>query len=185
MKCNEVRERLPSFLDGGLAPEAEVGVARHLVECAGCRDDEVLLMGSWEMLGAWGDVEPSEGLTDRIMGQVRAEQAKVVPLTRSPRWHVAANWRRTAAGLAAAVLVACMLLLTNTTSVVRDGPVVDEMVSTWDAGSEVVVFEGMPQYVASSADSVVVPSILYDPSDPRHRGTEDDMLEEIIADQNG
>ena len=185
MKCNDVRERLPFFLDGGLAPEAMAGVARHLAECAGCRDEEALLTESWEMLGAWGDIEPSEGLTDRIMAQVRAEQVKVVPLTRPSRWHVAANWRRAATGLAAAFLVACMLLLTNTTSVVRDGPVVDEMVSTWDAGSEVVVFEGMPQYVASSGDSVVVPSILYEPSDPRHRGTEDDMLEEIIADQNG
>lgn len=185
MNCSEVVERLPALLEGELSPEAEQAVRLHLSACMACREEEHALVGAWDVLGDWEDLEPSADLTERIMARVRLDEAVVVPLGR-PRWQGALHrWGRRVAALAATFLLVCGLSLTMTGPGGRDGGALDDMLASWDGGSDVVLIDRMPQYVASGVEGLVVPSILYEPADPRHRGTEDDFLEEIIADQNG
>jgi anti-sigma factor RsiW len=182
--CRDFRERLPDYQEGGLPGDEREALVRHLAECSLCRSEEAQLRRTWEMLEAWSDLEPSEDLVPAILQRVKSEVRPCSLVFRpSPRtrdWIRLGRW----AAAAAVLLLVSLFVLSNTSSVRRDAPVIEDMVSSWDAGQSVEIIDQMPHYVALDREHQV-PGAFFEPDDPRHRVPDDDMLEEIIIDQNG
>jgi predicted anti-sigma-YlaC factor YlaD len=80
-RCEIVRERLPDFVGGRLAPSDAVEVQAHLGECTECRD-EAALVG---LLYAARPAAPAV-LAPRIEGAARAPRGRAY----HPWWGVAA-----------------------------------------------------------------------------------------------
>ena len=80
-RCEIVRERLPDFVGGRLAPSDAVEVQAHLGECTECRD-EAALVG---LLYAARPAAPAT-LARRIEGAARAPRGRAY----HPWWGVAA-----------------------------------------------------------------------------------------------
>jgi predicted anti-sigma-YlaC factor YlaD len=103
MKCDEARTRIDDYVDGELPPQARDEVARHLRECAACREDEqgvrALLV---ETAALPRELQPERDLWPGIAERMRA----VVPFPR-PR----ARFQPLTL-LAAALLIALSSLVT-------------------------------------------------------------------------
>ena len=80
-RCEIVRERLPDFVGGRLAPSDAVEVQAHLGECTECRDEAALV----ELLYAARPAAPAI-LAPRIEGAARAPRGRAY----HPWWGVAA-----------------------------------------------------------------------------------------------
>lgn len=57
--CAQVEELLPAYDEGDLTQEEARRLERHLQACPACRQGLAELRSSWELLGAWKDVEPA------------------------------------------------------------------------------------------------------------------------------
>ena len=57
--CAQVEELLPAYEDGDLAVDEVRRLERHLQSCTACRQVLADLRSSWEILGAWKDLEPA------------------------------------------------------------------------------------------------------------------------------
>jgi hypothetical protein len=104
MKCDDVRTRIDDFVDGELAPSTRDEVARHLSQCAACRDDE---QGVRALLAATAarprELTPGRELWPGISERMRV----VVPFPRP-----AARFQPLALVAAAALLIALSSLVT-------------------------------------------------------------------------
>ncbi|HWG50463.1 MAG TPA: HEAT repeat domain-containing protein [Candidatus Acidoferrales bacterium] len=112
MKCEEVAQLLPDYLQGGAAAEQAAGVREHIVECASCQADADM----WQRLGTLPDQQPGTALRSRFDALLQSyqegrwekanlakEHGKFLDL------HALAYWIRTPAVSVAwaAVLVLC------------------------------------------------------------------------------
>lgn len=90
MNCLSVRELLPEFAVGVLAPQERAGIERHLRWCAGCRR-EAGELGHAAATFAFvlPPAQPTPGLVDRVVASVR--RAAGAPGTRRRLRAVAAS----------------------------------------------------------------------------------------------
>jgi hypothetical protein len=90
MDHDELRKKLPEYLEGELNPEEKALMDRHLRSCEACRAE----LGELEKTVAWirdlGDVEPPPWLSLKVMARIKEEawRKKGVAgwLRRSRRW---------------------------------------------------------------------------------------------------
>jgi anti-sigma factor RsiW len=102
--CDEVREQLPEHLLGTLDPATDVAVGAHLRGCTACRRDMVALAdGVSTFAAAAHDVDPPEGLRDRVLGVLEEEWAATPPGD-APHRRGAWAWRAAAAAALVAAL---------------------------------------------------------------------------------
>ena len=101
MKCEQIGDLLPDYLQGGLGAEQNEIVELHLAQCGNCRDEVAV----WKKLGQVPVEEPSTELRMRFEAMLHAYQtgrsdratANVERATRSPGWSIW-NWLRTPVG---------------------------------------------------------------------------------------
>jgi len=106
MDCRKIEPQLSPYLDGELLPAEAAEVKNHLVRCAHCsREYELLLHISGALQqSARLEIPAPSGFTAALMERINNE-AKVVSLPQKRRW-LNDHWRQTAAGVAAAIMVA-------------------------------------------------------------------------------
>jgi anti-sigma-K factor RskA len=102
MERTDVHELSAAYALDALDADERRAFEEHLGECERCRAAVAEFWGTAALL-AYGApaAAPSPGLRDRVLNQVRAERAVVVPLRRRPRLVLGA-----ASGLAAAAAIA-------------------------------------------------------------------------------
>ena len=71
MKCNKIERFLPAFLVGGLSGERRDAVARHLRDCAECRQELAALRADESILRSAEAPEAPAWLATRVMAEVR------------------------------------------------------------------------------------------------------------------
>src|SRR5580704_10642337 len=70
MKCEEIGELLPDYLQGSLKAEQDNLVEQHLVECADCREEVVI----WKKLSLLPVEKPSPESRERFEAMLQAYQ---------------------------------------------------------------------------------------------------------------
>src|SRR5260370_41123274 len=70
MKCEEIAELLPDYLQEGLAAERKSVVERHLENCLECRE----VAGLWRKLALIPDERPSAASRERFEAMLQAYQ---------------------------------------------------------------------------------------------------------------
>ncbi len=70
MKCEEIGELLPDYLQGRLDSDLAVQVEKHLAGCAECREEAAL----WESLALLPEEQPSAALADRFKAMLESYQ---------------------------------------------------------------------------------------------------------------
>jgi anti-sigma-K factor RskA len=70
MKCEEIGELLPDYLQGGLRAEQDALVEKHIVECADCREDVAI----WKKLSQLPVEKPSAEARERFEAMLQAYQ---------------------------------------------------------------------------------------------------------------
>jgi len=70
MKCEEIAERLPDYLQEGLGAEQKKIVERHLENCVECRE----VAGLWKKLALIPDEQPSAAGRERFEAMLQAYQ---------------------------------------------------------------------------------------------------------------
>lgn len=70
MKCEQIGELLPDYLQGSLDAEQEGVVEQHLMECADCRDEVAI----WKKLAILPMEQPSEASRERFEAMLQAYQ---------------------------------------------------------------------------------------------------------------
>ena len=89
MKCEQIAELLPDYLEGSLHPDQRRDVEAHLKECANC-SEEVLL---WQKLSLLPVDEPSPRSRARFEAMLQAYQAgRSNQPGSSPEWRKRASW---------------------------------------------------------------------------------------------
>jgi hypothetical protein len=89
MKCEQIAELLPDYLEGSLHPDQRRDVEAHLAECANC-SEEVLL---WQKLSLLPVDEPSPRSRARFEAMLQAYQAgRSNQPGSSPEWRKRASW---------------------------------------------------------------------------------------------
>jgi len=77
MKCAEIHPNLPAFVLGGLEPEEDVEVRRHLASCSDCRRElEELRKVNRALEAAPSPADPPRHLKDEILSQVRTAEER-------------------------------------------------------------------------------------------------------------
>jgi len=70
MKCEEIGELLPDYLQGNLKAEQDDLVEKHIAECADCREDVAI----WKKLSLLPVEQPSAGSRERFEAMLHAYQ---------------------------------------------------------------------------------------------------------------
>jgi anti-sigma-K factor RskA len=100
MKCEEIGELLPDYLQGSLKAEQDNLVEQHIAECGDCREEVAI----WKKLSLLPVEQPSAGSRERFEAMLRAYQTgrndKVTGVERSKRGSVW-NWLRSPVGAVA------------------------------------------------------------------------------------
>jgi anti-sigma-K factor RskA len=100
MKCEEIGELLPDYLQGSLKAEQDNLVEQHIAECGDCREEVAI----WKKLSLLPVEQPSAGSRERFEAMLRAYQTgrndKVTGVERSKRGSVW-NWLHSPVGAVA------------------------------------------------------------------------------------
>jgi anti-sigma-K factor RskA len=100
MKCEEIGELLPDYLQGSLKAEQDDLVEQHIAECGDCREEVAI----WKKLSLLPVEQPSAGSRERFEAMLRAYQTgrndKAAGVERSKRGSVW-NWLRSPVGAVA------------------------------------------------------------------------------------
>lgn len=106
MTCHLCRDRLTELLEGELAPEAERATRAHLAQCSECARAFAQMQAVVTALHGLPEVEPPEGLRERL---------RAIPVVAAPP-HVG-GWRRVRYVVAtvAAAAAALLMIWTGTT----------------------------------------------------------------------
>jgi anti-sigma-K factor RskA len=113
MRCADISPNLPAFVLGGMEPEEEAEIRRHLATCPVCRDElEEFSKVNRALQAAPPPAEPPGHLKEEILARVRAEQ---LSLSDEAAPSVSARYRSrysrlAIAGVAAAALVAMVAI---------------------------------------------------------------------------
>jgi len=70
MKCEEIGELLPDYLQGSLKAEQDDFVERHIAECGDCREEVAV----WKKLSLLPVEQPSKGSRERFEAMLQAYQ---------------------------------------------------------------------------------------------------------------
>src|SRR5580704_6591476 len=70
MKCEEIGELLPDYLQGSLKAEQDGLVERHIAECGDCREEVAI----WKKLSLLPVEQPSTGSRERFEAMLEAYQ---------------------------------------------------------------------------------------------------------------
>src|SRR5277367_5954737 len=101
MKCEEIGELLPDYLQGSLKAEQDALVETHIAECADCREDVAV----WKKLSLLPVEKPSADARERFEAMLQAYQtgrndkasARAERGTRGSLW----SWLRSPVGAVA------------------------------------------------------------------------------------
>lgn len=115
MKCEELGELLPDYIQGDLAADQRILVEQHLKECAQCADEVNL----WNKLTLLPELEPNPRMRARFTGMLEAYQEGQAARSRNGReWYrklagilFGGVWRAPVSGLVWAVLFLAIGLL--------------------------------------------------------------------------
>src|SRR5258708_29461955 len=112
MKCEQIAEWIPDYLQGALPSEQRSQVESHLEECAECKQDVLL----WQQLATLPQQQPSPALRTRFNAMLesyeegRWEKSSLAAEGRKASWYASlGNWFRMPA--MAGVAWACVFLL--------------------------------------------------------------------------
>lgn len=101
MKCEEIGELLPDYLQGSLKAEQDGLVEQHLVECADCREEVVI----WKKLSLLPVEKPSAESRERFEAMLQAYQTgrndKASAGFARPKRATVWNWLRSPVGAVA------------------------------------------------------------------------------------
>ncbi|HEX4604846.1 MAG TPA: zf-HC2 domain-containing protein [Candidatus Angelobacter sp.] len=112
MKCEEIGDLLPDYLQGRLSSELAAEVEKHLVDCAACGEEAVL----WKNLALLPEEQPSPALESRFKAMLESYQegrweknslAAEKTKTPAPMLWGLGNWRQLPA---AGIVWACLFL---------------------------------------------------------------------------
>lgn len=112
MKCEEIGELLPDYLQGRLNSDQTAEVEKHLAGCATCNEEAAL----WKKLALLPEEQPSSGLQSRFKAMLDSYQegrwektnlAKEKSKTPAPMLWGLGNWRQLPA---AGIVWACLFL---------------------------------------------------------------------------
>ncbi len=81
MECEQVRDRLVTFLPVGQKARWPEPVFRHLEDCASCRAERESLSRTWALLGRLPEAAPRKEVERRLMRRIRLEVLKESVLT--------------------------------------------------------------------------------------------------------
>ncbi len=76
MRCNEIENRLPAYLENLLSPEDREAITGHLSSCHRCSRAFAGLKRAEALVHGLGEVEPPPFFEQRIMSRVREEAGK-------------------------------------------------------------------------------------------------------------
>lgn len=104
MKCEQIAELLPDYLQGSLSPDQYRAVEAHIVECADCSEEVAV----WKKLSLLPVEQPSPMSRVRFEAMLQAYQAGrwnqpadgSSPIKRAPSWNLF-HWLRSPLGAAA------------------------------------------------------------------------------------
>lgn len=105
MQCERARELASRELDGHLDANERSALASHQASCAACAEASADQARLRDQVAALGREAAPSSLRKRVMQEL-AETRPEVARPRLPRWHEA---RIAPAGLAAAVIIACLV----------------------------------------------------------------------------
>jgi anti-sigma-K factor RskA len=101
MKCEEIGELLPDYLQGSLKAEQDDLVEQHIAECGDCREEVAI----WKKLSLLPVEQPSAGSRERFEAMLRAYQTgrndKASAGFERPKRAAAWNWLRSPVGAVA------------------------------------------------------------------------------------
>jgi anti-sigma factor RsiW len=90
MKCEQIAELLPDYLQGSLGPDQHYTVEAHLTQCTGCAEEVAL----WKKLSLLPIEQPSAASRARFESMLQAYQAgRSSQPERNPKWKEhASSW---------------------------------------------------------------------------------------------
>ena len=74
MKCREIKQLSPEYIQGELKSDIQTRVQSHLNACPGCRKEFLLMEETWRMLGEIEDIEPAPGYISRFWADVESRR---------------------------------------------------------------------------------------------------------------
>ena len=88
MRCQKVRKKLSAFIDNELDGAMRVKLEEHLRECFSCRQELRLLSQTWEVLGIWEKIEPSDNFEAKFWQRVKekVKERELKPRARLFQW---------------------------------------------------------------------------------------------------
>ena len=75
MKCEDLKNLIPDFLEGALDPNQEEGFRQHLGICEECQAQLADYEHDWELLGEWQEAEPDAGYVSRFWTRISQQKS--------------------------------------------------------------------------------------------------------------
>jgi anti-sigma factor RsiW len=73
MECDNIREKLSSYIDGIIPPEERMLIDEHLKTCERCNESLADLKKTLEYVQNLEDIEPPAWTTQKVMERIKAE----------------------------------------------------------------------------------------------------------------
>jgi anti-sigma factor RsiW len=74
MKCEDLKNLIPEYLQGDLEQFDLDEISSHLFNCPNCREELELFEKSWSLLDSWEEISPSPGFQSAVMREIRKER---------------------------------------------------------------------------------------------------------------
>ena len=74
MKCGDIQNLIPMYLDEALEAEEIEKVSSHVKGCSLCQKELANYKASWDMLGEWTDIQPSANYVSRFWTKVSLQK---------------------------------------------------------------------------------------------------------------
>jgi hypothetical protein len=91
MNCQEVKNKIPDLLHGGLEGGEAEGLKEHLLSCHGCRQEWQELTEIWTRLGILPEEQPSPELRRNFYRLLESSRREALQTVRPAWWQ---RWRR-------------------------------------------------------------------------------------------
>ncbi|MBI5074195.1 MAG: zf-HC2 domain-containing protein [Nitrospirae bacterium] len=77
MDCREIKDNLSAYMDHELAPAAGESIRQHLGVCDQCAANYAKLLKGWQVLDAWEDSAPPDGMRRNILQSAKPRRNAV------------------------------------------------------------------------------------------------------------
>lgn len=74
MDCQQIKERIPEWMDQVLTPQEAASVGQHLARCSECRAEFKAYAKAWNVLKIWPDADPDPGYVERFWERVSLQR---------------------------------------------------------------------------------------------------------------